>query len=81
MKEIIKNQVEKKKSKTGSVTLKRLRSTQVGQKTYDCYFEEVIGKDGKKKLTLIMKDEDDIEVIKKELDPSFIADNYECYLE
>jgi len=28
-----------------------------------------------------MKDEDDVEVIKKELDPSFMADNYECYLE
>jgi hypothetical protein len=39
------------------VTLKKLRETQVGGKTYDCYFEEVISPDGNKRLTLIMKDE------------------------
>lgn len=52
----------------------------MGKKTYDCYFEEVVGKDGKKRLTLIMKDDEE-EIIKKELDPSFMADSYECYLE
>lgn len=77
-----KNQVETSRQKNGSVvTLKRLRTTQVGHRTYDCYFEEVVGPDGKKKLTLIMRDEDDVEFLRKELDPSFSADNYECYLD
>lgn len=54
-----KNEVENRKSKNGKkTTIKKLRPTQIGRRTYDCYFEEVIGNDGTKKLTLIMKDED-----------------------
>lgn len=73
--------VESKKSSRGTVTLKRLRSTQIGAKTYDCFFEEVVGDDGQKRLTLVMKDERGKEVERQSINTKFMTDEYECYLE
>lgn len=60
--------------------LKKLRSTQIGAKTYDCYFEEVEGKDGQKKLTLIMRDENNKELERQELNSDLMTDEYESYI-